>query len=147
MSFPSPTLHLLAEVRRSIEKGQSIRQGLVSYLSKADKKHSDFVKAFSQWLGQLDQGQIPEIYQNEALSLHKRYLLKTLERGLKGEPVLSHLASLEEEVLSALTAEQGRHLARLPYILMIPLLIFMFPAFLILLFGPLLSQFVEQMGR
>lgn len=79
-------------------------------------------------------------------SLYRRSLLQILERGLRGEAVYSVLLQLETELVEACQEEISNKVARLPFILLIPLLLFQFPAFLMLLFGPLLQNFFHSLG-
>ncbi|MEN0059151.1 MAG: hypothetical protein AAGB31_09985, partial [Bdellovibrio sp.] len=56
------------------------------------------------------------------------------------------LNRLEEEIIEACREEMAERLAQLPFILLVPLLLFQFPAFLLLLFGPLLNNFFHSLG-
>lgn len=143
MANIAPPLALVFEAKRAIEKGTSVRQGILIYTK---KNQDEFSKQVVQWIAALEQGQNPSKVYDQLKSLHRKFVLRVLERGLRGESIYVQLQGLEDEILAASQNEQARYLAKLPYYLMAPLLLLMFPAFLLLLFGPLLSQFVNQMS-
>ena len=139
----APPLDLLLQVKRSIEKGQTVRQGILSYLKRSN---DDFTPVVTQWMALLQQGQEPAKSLVHLSSMHRKALLQLLERALRGDPVYQMLQQLEEEIISACHAEIDDKVARLPFILLIPLLLLQFPAFLMLLFGPLLQNFFHSLG-
>lgn len=139
----APPLALLSAVKRSIEKGDSIKQGIMAYLRNEEGEFALFV---TQWLAILQQGQDVKACLATCPSLYRRSLLHVLERGLRGETIHPVLIRLEEEIIEACHDEITNKLARLPFIMMVPLLLFQFPAFLMLLFGPLLKNFFHSFG-
>lgn len=147
MESLAPPLELLIEVKRNIEKGHSTRQGVLLYLKKS---RSEFATDVSRWFTWVQQGQkIDSSTARQRLnctSTSRIALFELLERGLRGESIYQQLQMLETEIKEACHDEQARYLARLPFLMLIPLLFFMFPAYLLLLFGPLLSQFLKQLG-
>ena len=56
------------------------------------------------------------------------------------------LRALETEVESKAEAELDAHVAALPFKVLLPLLLFQFPAYLLLLLGPLLRELQRQLG-
>lgn len=62
-----------------------------------------------------------------------------------GQPVLDHLAALEDEITKAADAELDIHISTLPFKMLIPLLLFQFPAYLVLLLGPALRELTRQL--
>ncbi|XGC80775.1 type II secretion system F family protein [Bdellovibrio bacteriovorus] len=143
MEGVAPPLQLLLSVKRAIEKGHSVKQGIHTYLKKSE---GEFPEVVTRWLALLQQGQDPKICIQGLSSIHRRTLLQVLERGLKGESIHNMLLRLEEEIIEACHEELTNKIARLPFILMVPLLLFQFPAFLMLLFGPLLQNFFHSLG-
>ena len=143
MEGVAPPLKLLFCVKRGLEKGHSVRTGLNSYLQ---GEKDDFFPIVVQWLGHIQQGQSARKLLLLLPSLHRQTLLELLERGLAGEAIYQHLLQLEIEIIEACQDEMNEKLARLPFILLIPLLLFQFPAFLLLLFGPLLQNFFHSLG-
>lgn len=143
MEIIAPPLKLLLIVRRSLEKNQPVRQGLQNYFSQETGPFSLFV---SRWYSLLQQGQSTREFLLELGSPHRRILLQVLERGLRGESIYTTLCQLEAEMIEEAQDEIGIKLARLPMLLLIPLLFFQFPAILMLLFGPLLQNFFHSFG-
>ena len=143
MEGVAPPLALLSCVKRSIEKGQSVKQGVLLYIKKGE---GEFPSMVMRWMALLQQGQDTRACIETLSSPHRRALLQVLERGLRGESIHGVLISLEEEMIEACKEEITNKLARLPFIMLIPLLLFQFPAFLMLLFGPLLQNFFHSLG-
>lgn len=143
MEGVAPPLELLLAVKRTLEKGQPTKAGIHLYL----KRHeNEFVAVVAQWLALLQQGKETQPLITGLSSQHRQVLLQLLERGLRGEAIYNVLLTLEEEILEACHEELTNKLARLPFILLVPLLLFQFPAFLMLLFGPLLQNFFHSLG-
>ncbi len=143
MDHVAPPLQLIAYVKRSIESGQSVRSGVLGFVR---SERSDFAKNVSKWLGCLDQGLSTSFLISAQRSQYRRGLLELLERGMRGESVYVYLCQLEQETIEACQDEIDRKLAKLPFLLLAPLLLLQFPAFLILLFGPLLDNFLHSFG-
>lgn len=143
MDYIAPPLQLIAHVKRGIEAGNSVRSGIQAYL-RSDR--SDFAIVTAQWLSLRDQGiEASRIFQSQK-SQYRRSLLELLERGLCGEGIYVYLCQLEVETMEACQDEISRKLSKLPFLLMGPLLLLQFPAFLLLLFGPLLDNFFHSLG-
>lgn len=139
----APPLELLLCVKRSIEKGQSVKTGVLNYIGRSN---GEFAVVVTRWLGLLQQGQDPQACLHAILSMHRRTLLHVLERGLRGESIHAVLLQLEGEIVEACHEEITNKIAKLPLVMLIPLLLFQFPAFLMLLFGPLLHNFFPSFG-
>jgi hypothetical protein len=143
MDHIAPPLQLIAEVKRSIESGASVRSGVLSFIQVS---RSDFAKDVSKWISWRDQGlETQSIAQNQR-SQYRRGLLELLERGLRGESIYTYLIQLELETIEACEDEISRKVSKLPFLLLVPLLLMQFPAFLMLLFGPLLENFFHSLG-
>ncbi len=143
MESMNPALLLLLIVKRHLERGQSTKIGITEYLRSEETLFRDEV---SRWFNLWQQGLSTEsVLQNQS-SIYRNILLQTLERGLKGEPIYGFLGELETEIIKACEHSLSQSLGRLPFILLVPLLLFQLPAFMILLFGPILSRFLEAMG-
>jgi hypothetical protein len=139
----APPLALLLAVKRTLEKGHPTKQGIHLYL----KRHQgEFVAVVTLWLALIQQGKETQGLISGISSQHRQVLLQVLERGLRGEAIYNVVLTLEEEILEACHEELTNKLARLPFILLIPLLLFQFPAFLLILFGPLLQNFFHSLA-
>lgn len=69
-----------------------------------------------------------------------------LERGCGGQPISEALLQLQEEVEKAVDHELELHIAGLPFKALVPLLLFQFPAFLLLLLGPIVRELQRSLG-
>lgn len=145
----NPALILVWEVRRSLEKGQSVREGVRGFLGRAGggrprKPRSRmfprpasglFAEQVRIWWHAQNSG--APGFDKSGLSPHRRHLLELLESGLRGHTISGPLLSLENELISACEREIQNHTAWLPLISLVPLLLLIFPALMILLLAPL----------
>ncbi len=83
---------------------------------------------------------------DELPTYYQRAFWQLVERGSRGEPTMDALRALETEVESKAEAELDAHVAALPFKVLLPLLLFQFPAYLLLLLGPLLRELQRQLG-
>ncbi|MGE5085977.1 MAG: type II secretion system F family protein [Bacillota bacterium] len=143
MEGVAPPLALLLCVKRILEKGQPVKQGVLYYLKRHD---GEFAIEVSRWMALLQQGKDTQGVIKSLSSQYRQVLLQLLERGMRGESVYAALQGLEVELVEACEEEITNKLARLPFLLLVPLLLFQFPAFLMLLFGPLLQNFFHSLG-
>ena len=141
METLAPPVELLMEVRFGMEKGQSLRQTLQSYSQNPNQ--SIWKQNVALWLNLLVTGRSPAEVIKE-LSPARRQVLELMEVGLRGEPIFPQVCALEEELFEAMKMEIEEFVAILPMKTLIPLLFCQFPAFLILLLGPFLTQFLSQ---
>jgi hypothetical protein len=143
MESLAPPVKLILQLRFSIEKGESVRNAIQEYLQ---MNEDEFSIKISSCLILSSQGRsIDHILSSEKSSVRKGVLL-LVQKGLKGEPIYTQLLALEQESIEQMNQEIESYLAVLPFKMMIPVLLFQFPAFLILLFGPLLKTFLSQIG-
>lgn len=142
MDGVNPCLALISEVRRAQEGGESVRVGLRRYAGGRDL----FAQQCGRWLLLFEKGGDPSIVMREIRSPYRRILFGLLERGLRGEPISAALRDVEADIIQACRLEMDRHLALLPFRLMIPLLLLIFPALMLLLFGPFLDALSKGFG-
>lgn len=136
-----PLLNAIREVRWRLLTGRSMKESVLLYL---DTAGDEFAARLREWWALTTQGRAPG---DSAFPTHlQKAFLNLLERGLSGQPTLEHLSALESEVEDAAESELELFLAALPFKVLLPLLIFQFPAYLILLLGPLLRDLTRQMG-
>ena len=136
----APPLELLLTVKSSLECGESVRSGILKYIS-LDK--TDFAPIVSQWLFAMDQNGKHHDIVNQLASQYRQAVLNVLESGLKGQSIMPILIELEKEIHDASQRELAQLIALLPIRLLVPLLLFQFPAYLILLLGPLIKNFLR----
>lgn len=139
----SPCLNLLLRCRRAIEQGRPLSLAVKNFIQ---NENDEFSLQVSKWMALFEQGQKTDLILSQLNSPYRRQLLEVLERGLKREPVGHILVLMEIEIQEACEEEIQKKLTDLPYQVMIPLLFFQFPAFLLLLLGPFLLQLIENMN-
>lgn len=132
----TPTLVLLWDVKRSLEKGYSVSNGIKFFIAR-NLQH-EFSRFVADWFQQQQS-------QNERLNTHhlgasRRHLLALLDLGLGGQSILESLKSYETEVIIGCEDEVQNHIAKLPLLLMIPLMGLIFPALMMLLIMPALKM-------
>jgi hypothetical protein len=137
----APPLKLVLVLRNGIESGDSIRISVQKYLLSED---DDFARLVATWLARRDHGQSLGNALHELKSPFRQSAMLLLECGLKGESIYQQVLQLEEEILEASTSELDTFISVLPIKMLIPLLLLQFPAFLLVLFGPLLEQLLKS---
>lgn len=128
----SPTLNLVMTVRESLERGEPVRSGISEFL---DRDSSD-LRVFLLQMGQnnsLPEGRRP-------LKESERTVLSVLARGLAGESILPVLRELEVELVDRSEAEIDQFTQQLTLRSLIPLLLLIFPGYLLLLLGPTVER-------
>lgn len=138
----APPLALLLCCRRSLEKGESLRVGIKKYIGQGGDA---FASQVSQWIFLIETGRSTTELLSKQSSPYRRHLLRILEKGLQREPILPLLHCLEQEIAEACEIEIQNQITTLPYKALLPLVIFIFPAFMMILLGPLLLQLLETM--
>jgi hypothetical protein len=141
MEALAPSLELLLEVRFGLEKGSGIRATVQDYIE---------VHGRTQWgvqlevwfqLYKMDRSTLPIL--NE-MCFARRQVLELIEQGLRGAPIYSQVCFLQDELIQSTQLEIAEFVTKLPLKSLFPLLLLQFPAFLILLLGPFLTQFFAQ---
>lgn len=132
----APTLQLCLEVRLAIECGEPIMSALKSILPSLDKELSS--QLLKMILDYEQTGQV-DVRCVQNYGTYRGALLLILAQGLNGEPILSRLAEIEPEIRMICSEEIEKYIAALPLRAMLPVLLIQFPAFLILLLGPILN--------
>jgi hypothetical protein len=94
-----------------------------------------------------DQGGDWRGYISSIRSPQRRALVDLIATALSGQPILTHLEELKLELVNAIDLEIRGHIELLPIKMLVPLLLLQFPAFLVLLFGPLLSRLIQELNR
>jgi hypothetical protein len=138
-----PCLIVIREVRWHMENNVSVRES-IKLLTQSH--HGELIDELRSWFLRQQNGIKPTSAQKKLKSPFQNALISLLERGLLGQPILESLKILEDEVHRAAVVELDYHIGRLPFLSMIPLFLFQFPAYLILLLGPLMSSLLHEMS-
>lgn len=132
----TPPLVLLWDVRRSLEKGQSVGVGIKSYIART--RINEFQQQINIWWAAQSNSKI--VFNRSGMNHRRQFLLEILEAGLKGHAILPNLQSLEDEIILSCEDEIQNHIALLPLLSLLPLMFFVFPAMMILLIWPLMEM-------
>lgn len=147
----APPLKCIIEIRAALQNGETARSGLLRYIESCEsgvhRTDCSFIHDIRQFLFAWDQGRDWQLVIRGLRSPYRRALLEIVATGFAGQSIQPHLIELQQEIETAVDLEIRNHLELLPVQMLIPLLIFQFPAFLILLFGPLLKKLIEEMSR
>lgn len=138
----NPCLLLCFHLKRSIEKGVSVRLGILEFIRK-DK--SEFSQQVMTWLTYRDRGAELKAAIAPIQSMYRKNLLYFADQALSGQSIYTQLCQFEKELIEACEQELQERIQRLPFIMLIPLLLLQFPAFLLLLFGPVLQQLLDSL--
>ena len=139
----APSLKMIIEIKKHLLQGISVHLAIKKYTERVDDDLSLWVE---KWLLRLENGEKPEESLHSMPNLYRRALFQLFILGLEGRPIYSHLCEMEKELLELSYSQMELTLAKLPFRLLLPLLLLQFPAFLILLLGPLLKMIFTQIG-
>lgn len=133
----APPLRLCLSLRFDLERNRPMTAAIQSYVAK--EKEKDWREAVQMLLLQQQIGGETEKIVKSQKSSYRRAIFSLILRGHRGEPIYSQLCQIEEEMLQASQEELEHFHLALPIRTLMPLLLLQFPAFLILLIGPLLG--------
>lgn len=135
----APNLRLAVEVRLHVERGNSVRQAIREIVARED---GDWAHRLRQLIIGFE---IRKELEVNGLRPETVALFQLLQRGWNGEAVLDSLLAIEEEIYRQNEYQIEEFAAILPVRMLAPLLLLQFPAFLILILGPLLSRFMSNL--
>ncbi len=136
----NPLFKIICELRMQMESGLSAKSALEAYLQKND---DEFARVVRQWFIGLQHQSGNNKIAESCSSPYRKVFFQILESSFRGQMIYEALCQLEDEVNHACEQELELALQRLPFKLMIPMLGLLFPAYLILLIGPILKQLLE----
>lgn len=143
MECLAPPLEICVNLRLGLESGQSVMRIIKKiHMRERNEMSSDL----SIVLAAFERGELAKLPQKTNERLYRRALLELIESGLRGEPILVQIKELEMELLKACQADVEKYVASLPMRAMIPLMLIQFPAFLLLLLGPIVSQLIRGLN-
>jgi hypothetical protein len=136
-----PVLQAVREIRWHVESGKAMKEAVQSYLNSASDSFAMLLR--EAWVLKWQGKSRTEFNFRSRL---QTALWRLIERGCAGQPSMESLCALESEIEKAAQYELESHLAAVPFKILIPLLLFQFPAYLVLLLGPVLRELNRQMG-
>lgn len=142
MDFLAPSAACLLQVRHRLECGSSVSDSIRAAIG---REQDEFSVRLRQWWLARERGAPAPAREFFKVPL-QRILVEVFERGLRGEPILGRLAEVEEEMELAMEDCVEKHIQRLPVLLLLPLTGLIFPSFMLLLIGPLVSELVRSLS-
>lgn len=137
----NPTLRLIMNLREGLEKGDSIRRTLESFIQEEEGALPVYLQRW--WL-------LKKSDQNSSMSdfsLSQQSVVSLIERGLQGETIGPALSLLEREVFEKCESEIDEFAQTLPIKSLLPLLLLIFPAYLMILLGPLVEELLSSLNQ
>lgn len=152
----NPVLRCLMYVEEGISRGDSIRDTLIVWIDREtagrganSRLHREFQNEILLFLRKTEvEAEKSTQFEMSRLNPKTQYresLFTILFDGLNGHPVMPRLKELRGEIEAQLELDIKAHIESLPLKMLVPLLFAMFPAFLILLLGPITRNFVEAL--
>ena len=137
MANIAPSILFVRNLRTIIGQGTSMNDAMMSLCT---RPQNDFEIKMAIWWAQKRLGK-----EGQALldTDFQRTCLELIEMGLQGAPVFQALEILEKEMKMEFERQWKAYLESLPARLSIPLLFLFFPAYVVLLFGPLVMQYSQ----
>lgn len=140
MEYLVPSIAFVRDLRSQMERGQSVRSSIYEVCR---QNNNSFTQKMSLWL---------IVHENQLRTPVKfkthlqKSLIEVLTHGLSGAPIYEHLTQLENEMNQEFERQWKAYLEALPMKLSLPLMFCFFPSYLILLFGPLIIQFLSEVN-
>jgi hypothetical protein len=125
----------------AIENGESLR----THIRRELRHPSHFHRDLQRWFLSFEQ-MTTESNLQWPQNIYRQSLFHVLGQGLKGQPIHAALQDLEREFEAAAKDDVERHLQLLPLKVLLPLLLLQFPAFLLILLGPILTDLLQRLS-
>jgi hypothetical protein len=140
-----PILELHQWIKYKLENSVSAREALANYLKfkiqqqTQSKASQEFILALTS-LG-TDLKMTPPYFLKNP---YRRQLYELLKRGLQGQTILQQWNQLGDELQYQVDLAVDEHVAKLPGKLLFPLLLFILPAYLMMLLAPLTLDLIQS---
>lgn len=131
----SPQLRIVMWCRFRVEMGLSLRKSLEEYFNSGICNEPQWIN----WWRSVD-GRSTSKKNDQKFTPYSMVILQVLERGLNGEPIQQTLHSLEEDLLESNQADLDQYASSLAFKALFPLILFLIPAFFLLLVGPIIKD-------
>jgi hypothetical protein len=142
MEYLAAPLECAIELQSAIKAGESVRTGAQRF---AGTFKCEFTHRVQRLLYVVDDKESLKQATELAHTPLQRALFLLIVRGCHGEPVGSAIEALISEMRQTSETQIEEHIQALPLKMMLPILLLQFPAFLILLLGPMFLEFVGRM--
>lgn len=148
-SISNPVMKCVLWIEEGIARGESVRDLLLSWYQTESNfsKDAGFNHEILRFLRRIEVSDASEMGSHEETyrTLYRESFFSILAAGVQGHSILPRLRDLRLEVEAQLELDMKAHVESLPLKTLIPLLLCMFPAFLILLLGPITQNLLEAL--
>ena len=145
----NPVLKCVMTVEEGLARGEAVRGTLLAWLDRDPRSNHVFRGEMLEFLRTTENADgenfLGGVAQMRFETIYRRSLFDLLADGMLGNPILPRLRELRLEIESQLELDMKAHVESLPLKMLVPLLLVMFPAFLILLLGPITQNFMEAL--
>lgn len=145
MDCMSPLLHLVYQLDSSFRRFQDLRAALLHALEATGDNFESLRPEVLHFVGRLESREDVRGLIEQSESPYRRALYLIILDGFNGQPVFERLTELKGDLEEQAEHDIESHIDRLPLLMLAPLLLLQFPAFLILLLGPIASHFLEAL--
>lgn len=136
----APPMSCIICVEKAFLEGKTLKSGLKNYIEHAN---DDFTYEIQDVLKCFMIGE--SRYNHNSNSIYRTAIKELIWSGLHGNSIGKELDALKEEIELACKVELDSFIESIPFRSMIPLLLFQFPAFLLILMGPLITKISESL--
>lgn len=134
----SPQAEVLMQIRSGLEKNKSAFGSLQDF---GDLPSTEFGRQVQKILEAHSSGQ--SYWPNVEHSQLSISIYSLISRALAGESIAANLQELEAEAIRDSFDQIDRFTKKLPFLLMMPLFVFMFPSLVVLMLTPLLLSLLQ----
>ncbi|MBK7889502.1 MAG: hypothetical protein IPJ84_01220 [Bdellovibrionales bacterium] len=145
MDGMSPLLRFVYQVDSGFRRFQDFRTALLYALEQRADDVGALRAELLRFVGRLESREDVRGLIEQTGSPYRRALYLIILDGFNGQPVFERLSELKADLEDQAELDIESHIDRLPLLMLAPLLLLQFPAFLILLLGPIASHFLEAL--
>ena len=140
MESLAPPINCILCIEKAFLEGRTLKSGLKEYFKDLDDD-------FKQEIADLLRCQMidKKSFTKTNTSIYRAALKELIWSGLDGNSISDQLKLLKEEIEGACKIELESFIESIPLKSMVPLLLFQFPSFLLILIGPLLTKILETL--
>ena len=143
MEHLNNSLGLIVKLEECLTNGESVQSAMIRFCK---ENKGDFSRLVMQLLGLFRQNASTMEFFTEIRNSYQLSVLELCFAGLNGQSILQKVSGLRRELEEVIELDVRRHIESLPLKILVPLVLCQFPAILILLFGPLVRQFLNSLG-
>ncbi|MBK8204139.1 MAG: hypothetical protein IPK68_18100 [Bdellovibrionales bacterium] len=139
----APPLRFVLTLRMSIENGNSVQTSIRQFIEEYPENPISYL--LELWLADSKNNQARQLKESPYWTSWRQIVLDLVSLGLKGVPILEDVKQIEKDLAVACDEQISKALNTLPFIALIPILFLQFPAYLVLLLGPWLTELLSQL--